>query len=238
MKELHIEKFDALLSLAAAECVKDEATAFVSADLSGVEDNPRMLRKILGISSKSKWKALKIIVLVALLCMSIAFSACMLVPEIRNVIWNVFVKEREGSIEVGFETQWETEAVTESIVMGYPETIEKKMILTYVPEGYIIEEEISITLQYYIYYYSETQNAAFCIMQNSIADTNAFIDNEGIEIAQLEIKGNKAVLIENDTDEIIYTLIWKDDQYRYMIQGEFSSISELVKIAEGIILED
>lgn len=64
MKELHIEKFDALLSLAAAECVKDEATAFVSADLSGVEDNPRMLRKILGISGKSKWKALKIIVLV------------------------------------------------------------------------------------------------------------------------------------------------------------------------------
>ena len=46
-------------------------------------------------------------------------------------------------------------------------------------------------------------------MQNSIADTNAFIDNEGIEIAQPEIKGNKAVLIENDTDEIIYTLIWK-----------------------------
>ena len=46
------------------------------------------------------------------------------------------------------------------------------------------------------------------------------------------------MLIENDTDEIIYTLIWKDDQYRYMIQGEFSSISELVKIAEGIILED
>lgn len=39
MKELHIEKFDALLSLAAAECVKDEATAFVSADLSGVEDS-------------------------------------------------------------------------------------------------------------------------------------------------------------------------------------------------------
>lgn len=238
MKELHIEKFDALLSLAAAECVKDEAIAFVSAHISGIEDNSQMLRKILGMSSKSKVKALKIIVLVALLCMSIAFTACMLVPEIRNVIWNVFVKEREGSVEVGFETQWETEAVTESFVKDYPEAIEKKMILTYVPEGYIKEEEMSITLQYYVYYYSKAQNAAFYIMQSSIADTNEFIDNEGIEIARLEIKGNKAVLIENNTDEIIYTLIWKDDQYRYIIQGEFSSISELVKIAEGLILQD
>ena len=238
MKELHIEKFDALLSLAAAECAKDEAIAFVSADISGVEDNPQMLRKILGMSNKSKLKALKIIVLVALLCMSIAFTACMLVLEIRNAIWNVFVKEREGSVEIGFETQWETEAVTESFVKDYPEAIEKKMILTYVPEGYIKEEEMSITLQYYVYYYSEAQNAAFYIMQSSIADTNEFIDNEGIEIARLEIKGNKAVLIENNTDGIIYTLIWKDDQYRYIIQGEFSSISELVKIAEGLIFED
>ena len=238
MKELHIEKFDALLSLAAAECIKDEATAFVSADISGIEDNSQMLRKILGMSSKSKVKALKIIVLVALLCMSIAFTACMLVPEIRNVIWNVFMKERESSVEVGFETQWETDTITEPVVEGHPKTIEKKMKLLYIPEGCAKSDEILMSLQYCIYYYTESGDVVFYITQNTISSSSTFVDNEGLEVAHLQINGHKAILIENNTDRLTYTLIWQDNEYLYTIRGEFSSISELIKTGKSIILEE
>ena len=238
MKGLHIDRFDALLSLAAAECVKDEAAAFVSADISGIEDNPQMLRKILGISGKSKWKALKIIVLVALLCMSIVFTACMLIPEIRNAVWNVFVREREGSVEVGFETQWQTEAITEPVVENYPKTIKKKMRLMYIPEGCAKGDEILMSLQYCIYYYTESGDVAFYITQNIISNSSTFVDNEGIEVARLQINGHEAILIENNTDKLVYTLIWQDNEYLYTIRGEFSSISELVKTGKNIILED
>lgn len=176
MKELHIEKFDALLSLAAAECVKDEATAFVSADLSGVEDNPRMLRKILGISGKSKWKALKIIVLVALLCMSIAFTACMLVPEIRNVIWNVFVKEHGDHVEVEFESGKETEIVTDAPIENCPKTIEKKAQLLYQPDEWLIREESSVPLQYTVFFLTDTYEFKCQFTQSIIDAASSYID--------------------------------------------------------------
>lgn len=234
MKELHIEKFDALLSLAAAECVKDEAIAFVSADISGVEDNPQMLRKILGMSKKSKLKALKIIVLVALLCMSIAFTACMLVREIRNVIWNVFVKERESSVEIGFDTGEETETITESLTIEYPQTIEKKVTLAYVPNGCIVGAEIELTTQYQIYYYTSAGDPKFTVIQSIISGTNSFTDNESGPIAYMQVNSYKAILIEHNDDNSMLTLTWQDDQYRYSISGTFSSINELVDIAENV----
>ena len=129
MRELHMEKFDVLLSLASAECVKEEAEAFLSADISEIADNPQMLRKVLGGSRKGKWHTVKIILLVALLCMSIAFTACMLVPEIRQAIWNVLVRGHDDHVEINFEENSEANSVTP--VMEYPKTIEKKMELTY-----------------------------------------------------------------------------------------------------------
>lgn len=238
MKELHIDKFDALLSLAAAECVKEDAADFLSADISGIEDNPKMLRKLLGVSRKTKWKAVQIIALVALLCMSIAFTACMLVPEIRNAVWNVLVKGHGDHIEIGFESGEETEAVTEPPVTDYPETIERKMELTYLPEGCVKGEEISMALQYQILYYTNEGDYIFNITQSVISRANSFVDNKENQIAQLNINQHKAILIENDGSELTYSLIWQDEQYRYTIDGSFTSISVLVEIAKGVILAE
>lgn len=234
MKELHIEKFDALLSLAAAECIKDEAAAFVSADISGIEDNSQMLRKILGVSSKSKLKALKIIVLVALLCMSIAFTACMLVPEIRNAIWNAFVKEHGNHVEIEFDSGKETEITTDPPISSYPKTIERKMDLTYVPEGCVKGEELEMSAQYQIYYYTVQGEWKFFVSQSVIDKADSFVDNETGQIAYIELNESKAILIEYYDADSLYSLIWQDNQYRYTIYGIFPSMSEMVKIAEGI----
>lgn len=234
MKELHIKKFDALLSLAAAECVKDEAIAFVSADISGVEDNPQMLRKILGMSNKSKLKALKIIVLVALLCMSIAFTACMLVPEIRNAIWNVFVKEHGDHVEVEFDSGKETEITTDTPISNYPKTIERKMDLSYVPEGCVKGEELEMSAQYQIYFYTVQGEWQFFVSQSVIDKADSFVDDETGQIAYIELNDNKAILIEYYDADSLYSLIWQDNQYRYTIYGTFSSMSEMVQIAKGI----
>ena len=234
MKELHTDRFDALLSLAAAECVKDDAKAFLSADISGIEDNPQMLRRILGRSNKRKWSALKVIALVALLCMSVAFTACMLVPEIRNVVWSVLVKDQGDRVEIEFETVEETESVTEPLPKDYPKTIERKMKLSYVPEGCFQGGEVELPMQYQIHYFTEEGEAKFTIVQSVISGTNSFVDNESGPIAYIQVNGYKAVLIEHAEEDSMLTLTWQDQQYRYSISGAFSSINEIVSVAEGV----
>ena len=232
MRELHMEKFDVLLSLASAECVKEEAEAFLSADISEIADNPQMLRKVLGGSRKGKWHTVKIILLVALLCMSIAFTACMLVPEIRQAIWNVLVRGHDDHVEINFEENSEANSVTP--VMEYPKTIEKKMELTYVPEGCIVSNDITMPTQYILCYTRENDKTRFSISQTIIDSVNSFAsENEG-KITYVEISGIKAILMEYIGEEIIYKLIWQDNQYRYTICGSFVSTYEIIRIAEGI----
>lgn len=232
MKELHMEKFDALLSLASAECVKEEAEAFLSADISEIGDNPQMLRKVLGGSRKGKWHTVKIILLVALLCMSIAFTACMLVPEIRQAIWNVLVRGHDDHVEINFEENSETNSITP--VAEYPNTIEKKMELTYVPEGYVKGEEYILGGQYQAKYYSKEGEYAFNIAQSIIRETDSYMDSINGAVVRLKINHYDAVLTEKGDDELIYSLIWQDSQYRYVIDGSFVSVSELIKVAENI----
>lgn len=234
MKELHMEKFDALLSLASAECIKEEAEAFLSADISEIADNPQMLRKVLGGSRKGKWHTVKIILLVALLCMSIAFTACMLVPEIRQAIWNVLVSERDSSVEIDFETNEEAVPANDSISEEYPATIERKMQVTYVPEGFSVSTDVLRPGQYVISYMSEDGKKDFLISQAVINNVNSFVnENEG-QITYIEIAGTEAILMECNNDSFIYKLVWQDDQYRYMICGSFVPANEIIRIAEGI----
>ncbi len=234
MKELHIDRFDALLSLASAECVKEEAADFLSADISDIEDNPQMLRKVLGGSRRGKWKTVKIILLVALLCMAIAFTACMLVPEIRNAIWNVIVRERESSVEIEFDTGAEADPVNASIVGGYPKTIEKKMELTYVPEGCIVYDEVLTSIQHSICYSNSEGEWKFTISQSVIGRMGSFINENAGKITCIEIAGYSAVLMESNEGSFSHKLIWQDDQYRYSICGSFLSSNEIIRIAEGI----
>lgn len=235
MKELHIDRFDALLSLAAAECVRDEAAAFLSADVSEIEDDPKMLRKILGVSRQSKWKAIKLVVLVALLCMSIAFTACMLVPEIRNAVWNVLVKGHGDHVEIGFGTG-ESEEATDPPVTDYPETIEQKMVLTYVPEGCVKREEIYMDSLYHVLYYSESGELIVLVTQSVVNRTESYSDNKDDKIIHLTIGDCDAILIENNTNEFMLSLVWQDERYRYIISSSLLMEAEILKIAEGLMI--
>ncbi len=236
MKELHTDKFDALLSLACTKCVQDEAADFLSQDVSQIKENPKIRRKILGVSRKTKLNTLKIIALVALLCMSVAFTACMLVPEIRQIVWNVFVKGQGDHVEIEFESGEETEAVTEPPVEVYPTAIEKKAQLTYQPEEWALIDEMYSAAQYTIFFSTESQEFKCQFTQTCIEDANSYVDMQDGQIGYLDINNKKAALIEHEGDIKFYSLIWQDEQYRYTLYGSFASISELIKIAEGITI--
>ena len=248
MRELPVDKLDAILTLAAARCVQDEAEAFLSADISGIPDNPELEKKILngtlgsnnsnsrGKKRGIKW-AIKIGALVALLCLSIAFTACMFVPVIREVVWNTIVEWYEDHIEVSFsDTEMETEAPTEPPEDDIPTSIEQTARLTYLPEGCVVGDEMLMEVQYYADVCSQSGEWKFSLCQGIIDGSNSFLDNESGDVIHLKVNENSAVLTEHQGERIVYSLMWQDAAYRYTLYGYFNSVTEMIQIAEGVEL--
>ena len=82
--------------------------------------------------------------------------------------------------------------------------------------------------------YNDEGEKMFYIMQNVVDDSNLYVDNESDEIIDMYINQYPAILVNYADSENTYMLIWQDDNYCYTIYGVFSSISELIDIAEGI----
>ncbi len=249
MRELPVDKLDAILTLAAARCVQDEAEAFLSADISGIPDNPELEKKILngtlgsnnshsrGKKRGVKW-AIKIGALVALLCMSIAFTACMFVPVIREVVWNTIVEWYEDHIEVSFsDTEMETEAPTEPPEDELPTSIEQTARLTYLPEGCVIGDETSTQSQYLMNVYVQNGEWKFSFCQRPFDGSNSFLDNESSNIVYMKVNEYGAVFTEYEGERAVYSLVWQDAKYRYTLYGYFDSLTEMIKIAENVEIQ-
>lgn len=121
-----------------------------------------------------------------------------------------------------------------------PDTIEKKAITTYLPEGYYAEENESITLYVDTFYYDVEGNMKFRLLQRVIdekTNSGVMIDNESDPVTTTYINGNKGILVEYSDTPGLYYLVWQDESYQYSLYGSFASVSELIKIAEGIRTE-
>ena len=57
------------------------------------------------------------------------------------------------------------------------------------------------------------------------------------KFARKRINGNEGILVEYPDVPGLYYLVWQDESYQYSLYGSFSSVSELMKIAEGIKIE-
>lgn len=230
MKELHIDTFDCILSAASAYCVHDEATSFLSADVSSIEENPRLKRKILrSRHDGGLWHSVRIACLVLLICIALAFSACMCVPEIRRVIWNTVVEWYDDHMKISFENG-ETQD-TESNVQDIDQTVR----LTYIPDSCHKGDETITSGYYFANYYDSADNWKFYVTRSALEDAGWDADNESTVITELEINSYPAFLVEYTEDNGLYLLIWQDAQYSYTIYGYFDSTAELIRVAEGII---
>ena len=233
MKELQTDKFDLLISSASEHCVCDEAEAFLAQETAHVEDNPRLRRKILGYRKSVRIHFLKIACVAVLICLSLIFTACMCVPSIRTAIWNAFVQLYDDHAKITFGD--ETEAPeTESVEVTYPDHIVDCMELTYCPDGYTKGNEMHSDTIFQVDYYNENGEKAFSVSQNVIVETDLYVDSELGDITETSINQLPALLVKCHGDTNIYMLVWQDYYYRYTIYGTFTSVSELIRIAEGM----
>lgn len=249
MKELQGNKMDALISASLYRNVSKEAEAFMSLDVSGIKDNPRIKNRILNRAKNKRsasWiSTLRVAAVACLIIISMMFTACMCIPEVREAMWDAFVMWYDDHIHVYFveenpnKTNSE-EAKNDELPIIIPDKIERKAIATYLPEGYYAEENESIALYVDTFFYDAEGNMKFRLLQRVIdeeGDSDVMIDNENDPVTTVYVNGNEGILVEYPDVPGLYYLVWQDSYYQYSLYGSFSSVAELMKIAEGIKTE-
>ena len=62
---------------------------------------------------------------------------------------------------------------------------------------------------------------------------NKYVDNEEMEITDMEINGNPAMLIEYKNKNATY-ILWNDKEYAYQIWSDTLSVEELIQYASSV----
>lgn len=253
MKELHENKIDALLTASLYRNVSKEAKAFLSLDVSDIVDHPRIKNRILKrakATPRALWRArLRIAAVACLIAASLAFTACMSIPEVRKALWNVLMSWHDDHVEIHFKPSDTsgTETSDKGSAETPPETpispsqsIEKIASATYLPEGYYAVEKESTALRVDTFYYDANDNMKFQLLQQVIdeeAHRDVIIDTENGSTTTIYVNGQEGILVEYSDVPGRFTLLWQDESYRYSLYGTFDSYTELMKIAEGIKIE-
>ncbi len=224
--------FDLLLYLAARISCESEVDEILAADISDITVTPREIKrghKIIRRSKKrSPFGALKIALVACLVCLSLAFTACMCIPKVRDAVKEAVLEWYEDHIGIRF-------CAPEAETPPTPATeITQKAYASYLPNTYVPRVDVDETNTYAISYYLNEEFAFF--LNQSLINADHWADSEETEVQSLVINGNEAVLVHYLTEENYYELIWNDGVYMYSIAGYFKTTDALIKIAEGIKL--
>ena len=128
--------------------------------------------------------------------------------------------------------------VDDEVNKSPPKTIEQKAVATYLPEGYssllTIDDPTVVSFDYY----DAEGNIKFIMMQTLIDENGDLTVDKSEEdtLERIKVNGFEGILVSYADQEKCYQIVWRDENYTYWIYGEFESVDELFKIAEGIAL--
>ncbi len=249
----HSDKLDALLSLATAQWVDELNDEFLSAQ-SEIELTPQTNRRILRMLRKDKRRTppstarmvFKYLMLAVLIAATVAFTACMALPRIREAIWKIMLEWHDEYVSVQFVPATEdshasankpsdstnTTEKTNDPTIVLPLSIEEINIPKYMPIGYTTKSSITESI-FRLSYYDENDSFIFSYHQMVIG-FNSTADSENGTLSEIEINGLNAVVIAYSDDPNVYCLYWQDNQYRYRIYGYFEDYNELIRLASSV----
>lgn len=262
-----MDKLDQVLALYAEQYVKEEAAYFLSLDISGIEYNEEIKRRMLRYAFKRsryerKRYAVKVILVACLVAMSVAFTACVSIPKIREAIWGAVIEWYDDYISVKFkeitEQTVETTKLTETsedpssaeisdgtetsatteVAVTPPKTIEQKAYIANLPEGYYTEEATMTSKYCTTNFYDSDHTLCFYLAQSILDFTHNRYDVEDGKVVELEINNHSAILLEDSEEIGTYTLLWTDGKYGYTLYGNFKSLHDLLQIASLVSLPE
>ncbi len=225
------DELDTLLHEALAEVVKKEADEFMALDVTDIEKDPKFEKELLRTLKRQampSWKRyLRTAAVACILLVSMLFSACMLVPQVRQVLGETMIEFYDKYITLNFRP--DTDAP--------PTELEKRASTSYLPHGYYgtrraEENDYTDTLVY-----STDGELMFTFAQFTMYLTDIqYGFDVGDTLTKVYINGHIGTLIHYPDGIYEYALIWSDGVYQYSLCGSFESTEELLKIADGVTL--
>ena len=239
MNEMQKDQFDILISAAVVQCVHGDADNLSCVDTSGVPDTSHLYKRVMRNLPGRRRTVVKAAVAAALIAALLALTACACLPDIREYFWSVVTDWYGEYFEVSFEQEeYSPDLTTESDTSVAPTEIEQKAVLTKLPEGCYMGDEAMSVGQYSANYYNDNDEWVFSLVQNVSENNTLHVDGENAEVVCICIGQNEALLTEEPIeDRVLYNLVWQENDYHFTIIGYFDSVSTLVKIVDGLILE-
>ena len=243
------DKLDSLISASLHINIADEAKAFLSQDISGIHDNPKLRRTVLRNAEREKPRArisaFRIAVAACLAAALLLLSACMCIPKIRDTVWGSIVEWYDDHIRIHFPQESSAEsdagsgnAVTQAATA--PTSIKKRAYASYLPDGYYADPSENSLLFAGTTFCDRDGNLRFKLMQTTLSEEGSndlMVDHRNEPVCEQYINGYRGLMIEYAAAPGLYYLVWQDGAYQYSIYGSFESKAELIRIAEGIRTE-
>lgn len=114
-----------------------------------------------------------------------------------------------------------------------PMTIEENYILTDIPEGYMLIEEINLNNIREFTYMDTIGNFAI-FEQYTIENMDISIDTEGVEIKEVVINSYKGILYSKKGTT---TIIWNNDRYGFSIYGKLNE-DLIIEMAKSVRIKN
>ena len=256
MNNYSYDQIDAIMTLAMAEYSEEITNRFLNAkpdfEVDGkVEQHIlQMIRKDKHRTSRQKaWRVFKYVMVAILIVATVAFSACMAFPRIREAIWKAIVEWHDDYVAIKFvpiesedsNASTSKPAETHSTdtpdkpndpIILPPTSIEEVNVPEYMPMGYTTESTLMDRV-FILNYFDEKGAFVFSYRQMVIDLGNEGDAEEGVSTETM-INGLSAVVITYDDEPNVYNLFWQDSQYCYNIYGYFEEYNELIEFATSV----
>lgn len=106
--------------------------------------------------------------------------------------------------------------------------------LGYVPEGFVLEQEVTFDNGFHEEMYFAGDGRSFAFDQMSIESATLDIDTEKVQPVEISLnKTQKAWFVDNSTNKVVY---WDNGEYFFSVYGHLSK-DELVNVANSITIK-
>ena len=233
MNECSFDRLDALIALSSRSLIDDEAEKFL--ELEPYQDiSEKARRKAMQIIKRAERKkrshpafhALKIAAIACLICISLLFTACVSIPEVREAMWEAVVEWYDEYIAVRFRGNSSRSGASSRA----PASIEEVNLPKYMPDGYTTTAFRSKTL-FSAEYYDSDGNYAFTYIQGTQEREILQIDTPKAPPKNVDINGNEGILVIEDG---IMAVVWQDSRYMYVIHGVFETQEDILKVCRSV----
>lgn len=234
MKCEKMDKFDYLIALATLDARDDDIEMYEELDNSDVELSERItnnIEKLIRKESRTERlnrirKTLSKVAVIALVVISVIFTAMMSVSAIRTAIWEIITEWYEEYIAIGYEPE------DEYGVVEPPKMIEEIRKPTLLPLG--AEEKIGMSARSMVSFYYYVGDEYYVFFAQTLLDNDVGLLNAEYAVCDnCKISSYDALFITY-TDSSRIFIEWSDGKYAYSVSSAILDVDMLIKIAESV----